>query len=57
MQFDRRFLLPLCATVTEGDKTGDVIRLSQDGDGSQVQSTFPKTRPSAQYGRRLLDRR
>jgi hypothetical protein len=31
MRSDRRFLLPLCAAVTEGDKTGDVIRLSQDG--------------------------
>jgi hypothetical protein len=34
MQSDRRFLLPLCAAVTEGDKTGDIIRLSQDGYGS-----------------------
>jgi hypothetical protein len=38
MQFNRRFLLPLCAAVTEGDKTGDVIRLSQDGYGSQVRN-------------------
>jgi hypothetical protein len=27
---DRRFLLPLCAAVAEGDKTGDLIRSSQD---------------------------
>jgi hypothetical protein len=31
MRSDQRFLLPLCAAASEGDKTGDVIRLSQDG--------------------------